>query len=301
MQYTIASRGSKLALYQANYVCDRLRELFPEHTWNIQTFTTTGDRFLDRPLSSFGGKGAFLKELEEAMLSGKAHLAVHSLKDVPGEETPGLQLTTFLPREDPRDVWVSQQDDLMHLKVGGRIGTSSLRRQLLVQLYRNDVQLETLRGNVDTRLRKLREGQYDAVIVAAAGLHRLQLFDESYMHYLSEEAFIPAIGQAIMVVQTTLDPDLIEIVRSLNEPHAELAAKIERSFIVKYEGGCHLPVGGHAVKRGDLWHFHAFIGGIRTGRIIQEIVESEDPDFCAPAMYERLEQLGARDLLAELE
>src|SRR5262245_8346712 len=180
MQYIIASRGSKLALYQANHVCDRLRALFPEHDWQIQTFTTTGDRFLDRPLSFFGGKGAFLKEIEEAMLSGKAHLAVHSLKDVPGEESSGLQLSAFLPREDPRDVWISQQDDLMHLKIGGRIGTSSLRSQLLVQLYRSDVQVESLRGNVDTRLRKLREGQYDALVLAAAGLHRLQLFDESY-------------------------------------------------------------------------------------------------------------------------
>ncbi|HJZ12675.1 MAG TPA: hydroxymethylbilane synthase, partial [Acidobacteriota bacterium] len=139
MNFTIATRGSKLALYQANFVQALLREKHPDHEWNIRTFTTTGDRILDRPLSDFGGKGVFLKEIEEAMLQDQADLAVHSLKDVPAVETEGLQLAAFLPREDPRDVWVSNQEDLMHLPAAKTVGTSSLRRILQVRLYRSDL------------------------------------------------------------------------------------------------------------------------------------------------------------------
>src|SRR3989304_7668466 len=197
VKYTIATRASKLALYQAHFVQGLLQAKLPQHEWENRAFTTTGDRILDRPLSEFGGKGVFLKEIEEALLEGNADLAVHSFKDVPGIETSGLQLSAYLAREDPRDVWVSTQDDLRHLPVGKTVGTSSLRRTLQIRLYRSDLRIELLRGNLDTRLRKLREGTYDAIVVAAAGLHRLQLFDESYMQYLMEDGFIPAIGQGI--------------------------------------------------------------------------------------------------------
>ncbi len=301
MKYIVATRGSKLALYQANFVKDRLSENFPEHQWEIRTFTTTGDRILDQPLSGFGGKGVFLKEIEDALISGEADLAVHSLKDVPGAETPGLQLISFLPREDPRDVWISKQNDLMHLLPEKRVGTSSLRRSLLVHFYRTDLRVELLRGNLDTRLRKLSEAQYDAIVVAAAGLHRLGLFDDSYMHYLSEEAFIPAIGQGIMVVQISeKEKTLPRMLSALNDSLSETAARIERKFLAYYEGGCHLPIGGLATYTNKRWRFRAFIGGVTSQRIIQDLVEEKEPDACATMMYQKLEQQGAQELLKEL-
>ncbi|MGH9856790.1 MAG: hydroxymethylbilane synthase, partial [Acidobacteriota bacterium] len=152
----MATRGSKLALTQAELVRSLLASKFPDHRWKLQIVVTTGDRIQNKSLSEFGGKGVFLKEIEEALLTQKAHLAVHSLKDVPAVETAGLHLAAFLPREDPRDVWASYQEDLMHLPPGKIVGTSSLRRTLLVQFYRPDLRVELLRGNVDTRLRKLK-------------------------------------------------------------------------------------------------------------------------------------------------
>lgn len=301
MHYRIATRGSKLALYQAHHVQAEMKRLFPEHEWELLTVTTTGDRFLDKPLSEFGGKGAFLKEIEEALLAGKAHLAVHSLKDVPSIETPGLRLSAFLVREDPRDVWISKRDDLFHLATGSKVGTSSLRRQILLRFFRPDLKVEMLRGNLDTRIRKLREDQYDAIVVAAAGLHRLQLFDDTIMQYLKEDAFIPAIGQGVMVVQTATDaPEVHRMVQTLDHPDSATAVRIERDFLARYEGGCMLPVGGLALRQDRNWRFRAFIGGVRSHRIIQDLVEDGNPAVCAQKMYEVLEQQGARELLAEL-
>lgn len=301
MKYIIGTRGSKLALCQSALVQKQLQEKFPQHEWELQQFITTGDRILDRPLAEFGGKGVFLKEIEEALLSKEADLAIHSLKDVPGFANPDLRLTAFPPREDPRDVSVSAQDDLLHLDSGKRVGTSSIRRQVLIRFYRPDLHVELLRGNLDTRLRKLREGQYDAIVVAAAGVNRLQVFDPSQMTYLSEDAFIPAIGQGILVVQTRKDSSaLIEMLREVNDPDAETAARIERSFMARYQGGCHLPIGGLATKK-ERWIFRAFVGGVRSGRIIQDRIEDSDPDQCSQRMYEGLQSQGAGKLLAELE
>lgn len=302
MKYIIASRGSKLALYQANFVQHELQKAFPDHQWEIQTYTTTGDRFLDRPLSSFGGKGAFLKEIEEALVSGNAHLAVHSLKDVPAFATPGLELKAFLPREDPRDVWVSREEGPFHLPAGKLVGTSSLRRTILLNVYRSDLRIEMLRGNLDTRIRKINEGQYDAIVVAAAGLHRLQLLDESYMQYLAEDAFIPAVGQGIMVVQTRTDsPELGEMVRHLNDATTETAARIERKFLGFYEGGCQLPIGALARKKDSGWTFRGFIGGIKSRKMVQDVLPNADPETCAEELHRSLQAQGAAELLAELK
>jgi hydroxymethylbilane synthase len=300
MKFIIATRGSKLALCQSGIVQQQLQERFPEHQWTLQTFITTGDRIQDRPLAEFGGKGVFLKEIEEALLSKEADLAIHSLKDVPGMENPDLQLAAFLTREDPRDVSVSFHEDLLHLDAGKNVGTSSNRRRVLIQYYRPDLKVHLLRGNLDTRIRKLKEGLYDAIVVAAAGINRLQLFDESIMTHLSEEAFIPAIGQGILVIQTRKDSQsLIEMLQQINDLDAEIAARIERIFLARYQGGCHLPIGGFATKK-EHWIFRAFVGGVRTGRVIQDRIEDSDPDRCSQRMYESLQAQGAPELLAEL-
>jgi hydroxymethylbilane synthase len=301
MEFVLASRGSKLALYQAGFVQSLLKSKFPEHEWTIRTIVTTGDRIKDQPLSSFGGKGVFLKEIEEALLNRTADLAVHSLKDVPGAETPGLRLVAFLSREDPRDVWASYQQEFAYLPAGKKVGTSSLRRSVTIKFYRPDLQVELLRGNLDTRLRKLKEGQYDAIVIAAAGLHRLNLFDDSFMHYLSEDSFVPAIGQATLTIQTREnDQRLIDLMSQFNDPLTEAAVRIERNLLARYEGGCNLPIGALATPRGNLWRFRALLGGVRSNRIIQDSVEDEDPERCAPKMFERLESLGASELLQEL-
>lgn len=302
MKYIIASRGSKLALWQAKFVQQLLKNRFPEFDWDIQTFSTTGDRFINKPLSEFGGKGAFLKEIEEALLQGNAHLAVHSLKDVPVRETPGLQLSAYLKREDPRDVWVSRQELFPNLLQGRVVGTSSLRRQILVRFYRTDLKVELLRGNLDTRLRKLNERHYDGIVVAAAGLHRLQLFDESYMHFLSEDAFVPAPGQGILTVQTpTGSGEIHRMVRELNDPISEKAGQMEREFLLSFHGGCHMPIGALATKEGDEWHFRGLLGGVKSGKIIQESVRHFDPESCPKILAGQLNRMGAQELLAELE
>ena len=302
MKYVIATRGSKLALWQAHHVQQLLQARFKDHEWSLQTFTTTGDRFLNKPLSEFGGKGAFLKEIEDAMLKGEAQLAVHSLKDVPAEETRGLQIAVFLKREDPRDVWISRQDQFLYLPKGKTVGTSSLRRQVLIRLYRPDVSVELLRGNLDTRIRKLNDGRYDAIVVAAAGLQRLQLFDPEYMHYLSEDAFVPAPGQGILCVQIPVDnPELAKMVRTLNDPAAEQAGKMERKFLASFHGGCHLPIGALATLDGSEWHFRGLIGGVQSGRVIQDSIRHADPERCPDLLAERLKELGAEELLAELK
>jgi hydroxymethylbilane synthase len=301
VEFVIATRGSQLARIQAGLVQNLLSDKFPEHHWQLQTFVTTGDRIQDVSLSAFGGKGVFLKEIEEALLSQTAHLAVHSLKDVPSIETPGLRLAAYLTREDPRDVWASYQEDLMHLPAGKKVGTSSLRRTVLLKFYRPDLHVELLRGNLDTRLRKLKEGQYDAIVIAAAGLHRLGLFDETFMHYLSEEAFVPAIGQGILTIQTlAANAELIEMMQQVNDPVTEMIARIERKLLARYEGGCHLPIGALATTNQDGWKLRAFIGGVKSYRIVQDVVESNDPDACPARMFERLQKEGASELLSEL-
>ena len=301
MQFVIATRGSQLALTQARFVQNLLSEKFPEHQWKLQSIVTTGDRILDKSLSEFGGKGVFLKEIEEALLDGSAHLAVHSLKDVPGMETDGLSLAAFLPREDPRDVWVSHQEDLMHLSPGKKVGTSSLRRTVLLNFYRPDLKVELLRGNVDTRLRKVKEEQYDAIILAAAGLHRLNLFNDSFMHYLSEDAFIPAIGQGVLAIQVKSENTvLLELVQQVNDSDSETAARMERSLLARYQGGCQLPIGAFATPQEAGWKLRAFVGGVKTHRIIHDTVEFADPDTCASFMFERLQAQGASELLEEL-
>jgi hydroxymethylbilane synthase len=302
MNYKIASRGSRLALRQAEMVRDLLEQKFPEHRWQIETFTTTGDKFLDKPVYAFGGKGAFLKEIEDALLQGGADLAVHSLKDVPSLETPGLMLTAFLAREDPRDVWVCNRGEISMLTAGSIVGTSSLRRTTLLNFYRSDLKVEMLRGNLDTRLRKWREGRYDAIVVAAAGLHRLNLFDESSMQYLFEDAFIPAVGQGVLVIQTSeTNQHLAGMARQLNDSQTETAARIERKFLAMFEGGCHLPIGAFAVQREEKWQLRAFIGGVKSHRLIQAAVQESDPEGCADSMYRQLQSEGASNLLAELQ
>ena len=244
---TIATRGSKLALWQAEHISAALRAQYPGLTVELLKIKTTGDKILDVPLAKVGGKGLFVKEIEEALLDGRADLAVHSMKDVPAELPEGLVVGVIPPREDPTDSLLSvQYDGLDDLPTGARIGTSSLRRQAQLAGLRPDLSIESLRGNLDTRVNKLLEGQYDAIMVATAGLNRLGLTAPK-QEILGPPRFLPAVAQGALGIEYRTDrPEMAEVLAFLN--HADTADRVaaERAFLLKLEGGCQVPIAGHA-------------------------------------------------------
>lgn len=246
----IATRESRLALWQAEHV----QALLQAQGLHVQLLgmTTKGDQILDRSLSKVGGKGLFVKELELALEEGRAHLAVHSLKDVPMDLPPGFELACVLPRENPHDAWVSNQyATLEDIPAGGVVGTSSLRRQALLQHLRPDLRIEPLRGNLDTRLRKLDEGQYDGIVLAAAGLIRLQLASRIRMVFTPEQ-MLPAAGQGALGIEVRSDQThLLALLAGLADQPAWLATAAERAVSRAMGGSCSVPLAAHAVWQAD--------------------------------------------------
>ena len=248
----LGSRGSKLALWQANFVKEKL-ERHHRIEVRLEIIRTTGDKITDVPLAQVGGtKALFTKEIEDAVLAGRIDLAVHSLKDMPVQLPDGLTLGAIPAREDPRDALVSRSgQQFAALPAGARIGTSSLRRQVQLKLLRKDIVIETLRGNLDTRLRKLSEGQYDAIVVAAAGLKRLG-WQERATQFFAPEEMVPAIGQGALALEVRADDaELLQELSFLRDPAAEAATRAERAFLTRLGGGCQVPIGAHAVVDGD--------------------------------------------------
>jgi hydroxymethylbilane synthase len=236
---TIASRGSQLALWQARWVAARLGELGRET--RIEIVKTTGDTITEVPLAKVGGKGVFTKEIEEALLEGRADLAVHSLKDLPTELPPGLTLAAIPAREDPRDAVVGRR--LEDLKAGARVGTSSLRRAAQLRRLRPDLKVESVRGNLDTRVRKLEEGQYDAIVLAAAGLKRLG-WEGKIAEILPPAVMCPAVGQGALAIETTAAGR--EACAALDHAATRAAVTAERALLAALGGGCQVPIGAHA-------------------------------------------------------
>ena len=257
----IATRQSRLALWQAEHVAALLRNKHPGLNVQLVPMSTQGDRILDRPLADIGGKGLFIKELELAMSEHRADIAVHSMKDVPSDMPPGFTLAAMLPRADPRDAFVSSRyKNFASLPQGARVGTSSLRRQCQLKHVRPDLELITLRGNVDTRLRKLDEDHYDAIILAAAGLIRLGL-ESRISEYFGPDQSVPAVGQGIIGIECRDDDARnIEYVRALNDSEAWQCASAERAFAQRLEGSCQSPIAGFATLNGDQLQLHAVIG-----------------------------------------
>lgn len=240
----IGTRGSKLALWQAEYIASRLKRHYPELTVEIQHIVTSGDKILDVPLAKIGGKGLFTKELELAMLNGEIDLAVHSLKDVPTELPTGLCLTAVTARQDPGDALVSlNYSSIDALPHQAKVGTSSLRRTAQLLNYRPDLEIESVRGNLDTRLKKLDEGKFDAVILAAAGLKRLG-WEDRIRQILPEEVCLPAVGQGALAIETREnDREIRDLLAFLQDEATEIAVTAERAFLAKVGGGCQVPVG----------------------------------------------------------
>jgi len=292
----IGSRGSALALWQAEHVKARLAAA--GHEASIRVITTTGDRLLDRRLESVGGKGAFLKEIEEALLAGEVDLAVHSLKDVPTALPAGLRLVAVLERADPRDAWIAASGrPLRELPAGARVGTTSLRRQAVVRSLRPDLVIEDLRGNVDTRLLRLREGRFDAILLAMAGVARLGRAAE-VTEALDPEVFVPAPGQGAIVVECREGDDVAAAAaRALHHEPSAGAVTAERAFLAGLGGGCNVPLGAHCSGADGRLRLRAFVARPDGADLMRGELLGDDPKALGEGLAEQFLARGARALL----
>lgn len=296
----IATRQSALALWQAEHVADLLRAAHPALTVELLPMTTRGDEVLDKPLASIGGKGLFLKELEVAMLEGRAELAVHSLKDVPAELEPGFMLAAILPRADAADAFVSNRyHTLEALPQGARVGTSSLRRQAQLRSRRPDLQLLDLRGNVGTRLAKLDAGGYDAIVLACAGLQRLGLA-ERIRSRLDIPDWLPAPGQAAIAIETREDdPSTLQWLSALDDDATRRTVGAERAMNRALGGSCTVPIAAWCELNGDQLVLTGRVGDAATGRLIQAQAHgtAENPQELGHHVAQLLLDQGAAQLL----
>jgi len=288
----IATRQSPLALWQAEYIRARLQELHPDLTVELVKFVTQGDKILDTPLAKIGGKGLFVKELEAALLDGRADLAVHSMKDVPMALPEGLTLAVICEREDPLDAFVSNQfEKFADLPQGAKVGTSSLRRKSQILKQRPDLQIIDLRGNVGTRLGKLDDGQYDAIILASAGLKRLGL-SERIRHCLTPDISLPAVGQGALGLECRVaDNEVLALIQPLLHQETDVCVRAERAFNAYLEGGCQVPIAGYATLQNGQIHIEGRVGSADG----QTLLRAELTDEASNA-----QQLGenlARNLL----
>jgi hydroxymethylbilane synthase len=287
----IASRGSQLALWQARWVAAQLSAA--GHQCRIEIVKTTGDKITDVPLAKVGTKGLFTREIEEALLDGRAHLAVHSLKDLPTELPEGLVLAAVPEREDPRDAVVGSK--LADLPLGARVGTSSLRRAAQLRQLRPDLQVESVRGNLDTRLRKLDEGQYDAILLAAAGLKRLG-WGGRIAEILAPEQMCPAVGQGALAIETRAG---FEGVALLDHPATHAAVLAERAVLRALGGGCQVPIGAYATLSGDRIHILAIVAAPDGTQVIRANAEGAAADAAqiGARLADDLLKRGARHIL----
>jgi hydroxymethylbilane synthase len=297
----IATRESPLALWQAHHVQALLKQAHPGLAVELLPMTTTGDQRLEGPLSQVGGKGLFVKELEQALLDGRAHIAVHSMKDVPAEQPPGLMLAAFLAGEDPRDAFVSNRHaSLDALPTGACVGTSSLRRQTQLRHLRPDLRIEVLRGNVGTRLRKLDEGQYDAILLACAGLIRLGLA-ERIREALPVDRFVPAVGQGIVGIECRAeDAETRARLAPLHDAGSEIRLSAERALNARLGGSCQVPVAGHARIEGNRVYLDALVGDPKGERMVRRQGSSAVVDASAlgRGLAEEILLAGGREILS---
>ena len=299
----IATRSSPLALWQAEEVSRRLHELYPELEVQLVKMKTKGDKILDAPLAKVGGKGLFVKELEAGMLAGEADIAVHSMKDVPVEFPEGLSLALIMQREDPRDAFVSNQyASLRDLPADAIVGTSSLRRQTQIREKFPALKLDWLRGNVNTRLKKLDDGEYDAIILAAAGLKRLG-FEDRIRSYLEPEDSLPAIGQGAIGIETRSDDDAVkQLIAPLADADTTLRVQAERAMNETLNGGCQVPLAGYAVLEGDQLFLRGLVGEPDGSRVLRAEIRgaASDATELGVRLAQNLLDQGAGEILARL-
>jgi hydroxymethylbilane synthase len=298
----IGSRGSQLALWQANHVAALLRSR--GHDIEIEIIRTTGDKILDVALSKVGAKGMFTKEIEDALADGCVDLAVHSLKDLPTEMSPRFELAAILPREDPRDVFCSQKfNSIDVLPHGARVGTSSLRRQAQLKAIRADLTIHPLRGNVDTRLRKLESGEYDAIILAAAGLNRLRK-TELVRQVIPVDIMCPAAGQGALAIEVRAgnanDAKILEQIKVLDDRSARLTTSCERALLNRMGGGCQVPIGASAEFLDGEFRLHAVVADPDGGKVLREVRQGSDPIALGNSVADALLRQGGDAILRKV-
>ena len=297
----IATRHSPLAMWQAYYVKAELLKHHPDLTVELLAMKTQGDKILDTPLAKIGGKGLFVKELEVAMLDGRADIAVHSMKDVPVDFPEGLGLAVICERGDPRDAFVSNQyKSIDALPQGAIVGTSSLRRQAQLREGRPDLIVNDLRGNVNTRLGKLDAGQYDAIILAAAGLQRLEM-DERIASYLSPEQSLPAVGQGAVGIECRLDDlETLALLMPLEDAETRIRVTAERAMNLALEGGCQVPIGSFALLEGDEVFLRGLVGSVDGKQVIRKEIrgDKKDAEHLGLILAKQLLDCGAKEILS---
>jgi len=298
----VGSRGSRLALRQTELVMAELRRCFPSRRFQVQEVRTTGDRRPEASLAAIGGQGVFVKELETALRARRVDLAVHSLKDMPAEIGRGLVLAAVTERSDVRDAVVSRgHRRLAELPAGSRVGTGSPRRSVQVRALRPDLKVVDLRGNVDTRLRKVEEGQVDAAILAAAGLARLGYLERA-AELLDTDAMLPAIGQGALTLEARADDtEAIEMASALDHRETRLATAAERAFLARLGGGCRLPMAALGVAEGDSLRLRGLIADPEGRRLLRGEAEgpASDAEALGASLAEQFLAQGAADLIAE--
>lgn len=299
-KFVIGSRGSDLALWQANYVKSSLEDLFSDHQFEIKIIHTTGDQVLDTALSKIGDKGLFTKQIEAALLDDSIDMAVHSLKDLQTEQPEGLVIGAVCERETPNDIFVSRTggtiDDLPH---GARVATGSLRRRSQLLHYRNDLKIEEIRGNVPTRLRKFDESGLDGMILAYAGVYRLGLGDR-ISQLVPFEIMLPAVGQGAVAIEIRSDDErTAKVVSKLNHQLTRTSITAERAFLRRLEGGCQVPIGAHATLEADDVTLEGMVGSLDGTVVFRKRIsgKAENAEFLGTKLADELIVLGARELL----
>ncbi|WP_027409490.1 hydroxymethylbilane synthase [Anoxybacteroides tepidamans] len=300
----VGSRRSKLALTQTNWVISKLKELGAPFEFEVKEIVTKGDQILNVTLSKVGGKGLFVKEIEQAMLNKDIDMAVHSMKDMPAVLPEGLIIGCVPKREDHRDVMISKQHiPFSELPKGAVIGTSSLRRSAQLLAKRPDLQIKWIRGNIDTRLDKLQKEDYDAIILAAAGLRRMGWAEEVVTEYLSTDVCLPAVGQGALAIECREDDkELLKWLQKLNDIKTERAVLAERTFLKEMEGGCQVPIAGYGyVNERDEVVFTGLVASADGKETYKETVIGADPEEVGLKVAEKLAQLGAKTLIERLK
>jgi len=299
----IGTRASLLAVTQSTWVKNQIEQQFPDTTVELVKIITKGDKILDVPLAKVGGKGLFVKEIEDALLDGRVDLAVHSMKDVPAELPDGLQVAIVPEREIPQDAFISvKYKTVDDLPKGAVIGTSSLRRKSQLACLRPDLNIKDLRGNLDTRLRKLDEGEYDAIILAGAGLNRLGM-QERITTLFTPEQMLPAIGQGSLGIELRIaDTELLDGMQFLHDATTATAVAAERAFLLRLEGGCQVPIGGHATVDGDTVNLVGLIADIDGKVILKEQLSghADTAEKIGITLADTLLAAGGKEILDEV-
>lgn len=301
---TIVSRTSALAMWQAEHVRSRLQQYHPHLSIQILGIKTQGDTWLDKPLYEMGGKSVFVKELEQSLLNGQAHLAVHSLKDVPVELAPGLKLAAICERENPLDAWICPQDlNIRDLPPQSKVGTSSLRRILQLQCLRPDLQYVPIRGNVDNRLKKCLKGELDAIVLAVAGLKRLNL-DSHITEIFTAEKLLPAVGQGALAIECRSDDQATQkLLAVLNHPPTEVAVRAERAMNKALGGNCQVAVAGFAELKNNALFLRAKVGDPARDLLIEanKTASSDQPEALGLSVAQDLIAQGALEIIAQMK